>query len=100
MIQLSINYTYHSKALRDVGRFRLIQGYLPLPHPRWPDQRHKPSEKLKQNSQDAPPDNTTGLLLFSQFSSTQSIKEEREKKKVPEIEDAKKAEICKLYSWP
>lgn len=99
-MQLPINYTYHSKALRDVGSFRLIQGYVPLPHPCWPDQRHKPSEKLKQNSQDAAPDNTTGLLLFSQFPSTQSIKEEREKKKVPEIEDAKKAEIRKLYSWP
>lgn len=98
-MQLPINQTYHSKALRDVGSFCLIQGYVPLSHPRWPDQRHKPSEKLKQNSQVTPPDNTTGLLLFSQFSSTQSIKEER-KKKVPEIEDAKKAEICKLYSWP
>lgn len=79
-MQLPINYTYY-KALRDVGSFRLIQGYVPLPHPCWPDQRHKPSEKLKQNSQDAAPDNTTGLLLFSQFPSTQSIKEEKKKKK-------------------
>lgn len=28
-MQLPINYTYHSKALMDVGSFRLIQGYVP-----------------------------------------------------------------------